>query len=97
MPIIEALEHLLLIRSKEEADYNMNKINQSIEFDSMLIAALHVNGGNSQEIKEQREAHSKRLNQFIGKDQEKESEKEMEQYQWSPEVQAQLDKINERR
>lgn len=97
MDIIDALETLILLRMDEEQKYNNQKKAQATEFNSMLIAAMHVNGGDSPEINKMREDHIQRLTEIIGDEREQHVEKEMSKFQWPKHVQDALDKQTEGR
>lgn len=97
MDVIDALETLILLRMDEEQKYNNKKKEQKTEFDSMLIAAIHVNGGDSPEVSKMREDHIQRLTEIIGDEREQQVEKEMSQFQWPKHVQDEIEKRNEGR
>lgn len=97
MDIIDALETLILIRMDEEQKYNNEKRAQATEFDSMLIAAMHVSGGDNPELSKIREAHVRQLTDIIGEDREQHVEKEMSKYQWPKHVLEALEKQDEGR
>lgn len=97
MDIIDALETLILLRMDEEQKYNNQKKAQATEFNSMLIAAMHVNGGDSPELSKVRDDHIQRLTEIIGDEREQHVEKEMSKFQWPKHVQDEIEKRNEGR
>lgn len=89
MTIIDALESLLLLRDEEERKFNARRLEQYVDFESMLIAAAHVNGGSDDGVQEMRDNHIKRLTTKVGRAGAAEAQKEMNEMQWpEKEVQA---------
>ncbi|MCG1009221.1 hypothetical protein J4760_04035 [Salinicoccus sp. ID82-1] len=91
MPVIEALEHLIMLREKEENDTNEKKLDQLIAYESMVLADPSNAGSDGNEFQQQRESHRKRLTTFVGKMAESLGKQDVEELAWPEHVQKAME------
>lgn len=92
----EALEHLLLVRYEEENEINRTKENQLVSYKSMTLAAMYTQGSNN-DLKKASDEHIENLSRMVGEAAEQQAQKRQSEYQWSPEVMAEMEKAEEGR
>lgn len=90
MPIIEALEHMIMSRDKDENDYNEKKMDQYIAYQSMLLADPS-NAGDGHEFSQRREDHTRRLTDFKGKMAESLGQEDVEELAWPEHIQKAME------
>lgn len=91
MNILDSFEILLLCLQDDDAKENKKREEQLIDFQNMLIAAQHVNGGGDNEVKKAREAQFELLSRKVGEVNEVKAKKEMAKYQWPHEMKQNKD------